>query len=168
MKKNFIVFTIAYTLIGLGAGCNQQPYSITAEQTDTKEESVPSTTLPKTLNTPPSSTITSTTPTTASAGTYEAFSADKLARATNGSVILFFKADWCPTCRTLDADIKKHLSSIPPNTHILIVNYDTARELKQRYGVTYQHTLVHVDETGRLLSKWSGSPTLADILTHLK
>jgi len=101
-------------------------------------------------------------------GSYETYSPEKLALADIGDVVLFFRASWCPTCRTLDADIKSHLGDIPENVAILDVNYDTSTALKQKYGVTYQHTLVQVDSAGNQIAKWSGSPTLASLLTNIK
>ncbi len=101
-------------------------------------------------------------------GTYETYSADKLARAENGDVILFFRASWCPTCKALDANIKANLGDIPDDLTILDVDYDNSTELKQKYGVTYQHTLVQVDADGNLIKKWSGSPSLATILAEVE
>ncbi|MBI5456985.1 thioredoxin family protein [Candidatus Kaiserbacteria bacterium] len=101
-------------------------------------------------------------------GTYEAYSPEKIAWAEAGDVVLFFRAAWCPTCRTVDADIKAHLSQIPENLTILDVNYDDSASLKQKYGVTYQHTFVQVDMQGTMIAKWSGSPTLSDIVARVK
>lgn len=101
-------------------------------------------------------------------GTYETYSADKLALAQNGKVVLFFKASWCPTCKAVDADILAHLNAIPSGAHILIVDYDTSSDLKKKYGVTYQHTFVQVDAEGAMLKKWSGSPTLASLVAEIK
>lgn len=101
------------------------------------------------------------------AGNYIAYSPDKIALAQKGKVVLFFHASWCPTCRNLDADIKAHLKDIPSDVTILDVDYDTSGPLKQKYGVTIQHTLVQVDATGMKLAKWTGSPTLADITSHI-
>lgn len=92
------------------------------------------------------------------AGSYEPYAAEKLARA-EGDIVLFFRASWCPTCRALDADIRA--GSVPAGLTILDVNYDTETALKQKYGVTMQHTLVQVDAQGNLVKKWTGSPTLA-------
>lgn len=103
-----------------------------------------------------------------SAGSYEAYSPEKLARADQGNVVLFFRASWCPTCKALDADIRAHLKDIPSNLTILDVDYDNSSELKQKYGVTYQHTLVQVDSKGMLIKKWSGSPTLTAFVAELK
>lgn len=102
------------------------------------------------------------------AGSYESYAPEKLARAAEGDVVLFFRASWCPTCRALDADIRAHLSDIPSRLTILDVNYDDSSALKQKYGVTYQHTLVQVDAEGNQIAKWSGSPTLAALVTQVK
>ena len=107
-----------------------------------------------------SATTTEPTEVSIMAGSYEVYAPAKLARADLGHVVLFFRAGWCPTCRALDADIKANFSAIPSNLTILDVDYDNSTELKRQYGVTYQHTLVEVDSKGRMIKKWSGSPTL--------
>ncbi len=102
------------------------------------------------------------------AGSYVAYSADKIKLAETGKVVLFFRASWCPTCRGLDADIKANMNKIPADVTILDVNYDNSAELKKKYGVTYQHTLVQVDSNGGQIAKWSSSPTLSDIVKNIK
>lgn len=102
------------------------------------------------------------------AGVYEAYSAEKLARAESGDVVLFFHASWCPYCRALDTDIEKNLNNIPENVSILKVDYDKEADLKKKYGVTYQHTFVQVDKDGNMIKKWSGSATLARLLAEIK
>lgn len=102
------------------------------------------------------------------AGSYEPYSPEKVARADEGDVVLFFRASWCPTCRAVDADIKAHLDNIPVNLTILDVDYDSSTELKKKYGVVYQHTFVQVDAQGNLLKKWSGSPTLAALVAQVQ
>ncbi len=101
-------------------------------------------------------------------GQYVAYDASKLAFAREGKVVLFFRASWCSECRALDADIRKNLDQIPANVLILDVNYDQSGELKKKYGVIYQHTLVQVDENGTMITKWSGSPELRDLLKEVK
>lgn len=103
-----------------------------------------------------------------SSGSYESYSPEKLALAENGDVVLFFRASWCPTCRALDADIKANMKNIPAGVTILDVDYDNSTSLKQKYGVTYQHTLVQVDSSGNQITKWMGSPTLASLITNIK
>lgn len=97
-------------------------------------------------------------------GIYAEYSKEHLSEGDN---ILFFKASWCPTCSALDKDIKANLNEIPRNTKILQVNYDKADELKQKYRVTYQHTLVQVDANGKQIKKWSGSMTLEKLLEEV-
>lgn len=104
----------------------------------------------------------------AQAGSYEAYSADKIARAENGDVVLFFHASWCPSCRGLNSNIEANREDIPSNLTILKTDYDTNTALKQKYGVTTQHTLVQVDKDGNLIKKWSGGGTLTSIVSQVK
>ncbi|MDP2788441.1 MAG: thioredoxin family protein [bacterium] len=102
------------------------------------------------------------------AGSYESYAPEKLAFAETGNVVLFFHASWCPSCRALDKNLNENLSNIPTDLKILKVDYDNSKELKQKYGVTTQHTLVQVDKDGNMISKWSGSPTLSSLVTQVK
>src|SRR3989338_3963063 len=99
-------------------------------------------------------------------GSYEAYSPEKLALAERGDVVLFFRASWWPTRRALDADIKANRKNIPAGVAILDVDYDNSTALRQRYGVTYQHTLVQVDKNGNQIAEWLGSPTLASLISN--
>ena len=106
---------------------------------------------------------------TKEAGSYGAYSADKVAQAGDDKVLLYFHADWCPICRPLDADIAAHANTIPDGVQILKVDYDKETALKQKYGVTYQHTVVQVTADGTLVKKWAQTtPTLASLLTSVK
>lgn len=101
-------------------------------------------------------------------GVYGPYDQKLLGNAAMGKVVLFFHATWCPICHALDQDIRAHLSQIPEGTYILVVDYDTSGALKQKYGITEQHTLVQVDKNGNLLKKWIDSTTLADVLGQIK
>lgn len=144
------------------------------EQTEIVSEEIPAMIETDGVSEETTDGTTTTTTTTESvsventSGTYEAYSPDKLAFAETGDVVLFFRASWCPSCRALDKDIKKNLSSIPVDVKILDVDFDNSKELRQRYGVTTQHTLVQVDKEGVMLAKWSGSPTLSSVVSQLK
>ena len=46
--------------------------------------------------------------------------------------------------------------TIPEDVVIFRVDYDTEEELKEKYGVTYQHTFVVVDTEGEAVTKWNG------------
>lgn len=104
----------------------------------------------------------------APAGTFQDYSADKLALANDGTVVLFFHAAWCPSCRSLENDINASLSDIPADTHILKLDYDTEAELKRKYGVVRQHTLVVVDASGNEITKLTGlTNTLEQVVSQL-
>ena len=103
-----------------------------------------------------------------SAGSYIAYSADKLAMAETGDVVIFFHATWCPSCKALNGDIEKNLSAIPAGVTILKADYDKETEMKKKYGVTTQHTLVQVDKDGNLIKKWSGGSKLANLLSEIQ
>ncbi len=101
-------------------------------------------------------------------GSYEKYSPEKLALAEAGDVVLFFHAPWCPSCRGLESDIEKNLSQIPDGVHILVVDYDSATDLKRKYSVVRQHTLVQVDESGNEVKKLTGlTNTLNQVVGQL-
>lgn len=106
--------------------------------------------------------------TTASVGSYEVYDAEKIAMAAVGDVVLFFHASWCPSCRGLNADIEKNLNVIPAGVTILKTDYDKETELKKKYSVTYQHTLVQVDKDGNMIKKWSGGSKLENLLSQIQ
>jgi pentapeptide MXKDX repeat protein len=101
-------------------------------------------------------------------GSYTDYSPEKIAQAGNGDVVLFFHASWCPSCRALNSSIENNLGAIPEGLTILKVNYDKETDLKKKYGVTSQHTLVQVDANGELITKWSGGQDVASIVSKLK
>ena len=91
-----------------------------------------------------------------------------LAYAEEGQVVLFFHAPWCPSCRGLEADIEANLSAIPDGLSLQKVDYDSAVELKKKYGVVRQHTLVQVDANGNMIKTLTGvSSTLSQIVSQL-
>ena len=79
-------------------------------------------------------------------------------------VVLFFHAAWCPTCRSLDSAINSDLTSIPQDTLIMKVDYDTSDTMKRKYGVTIQHTTVLIDKNMEFVSKKLGARTISEIL----
>lgn len=101
-------------------------------------------------------------------GRYEAYEESKLALANTGDVVLFFKADWCPSCRALEKDILSKKDQIPADLTILTLDYDTELELRKKYGVTTQHTLVQVDSQGNKIKKWSADTTLKQFISHVE
>jgi len=81
---------------------------------------------------------------------------EALAAAQTGKVVLFFHAAWCPTCKSAHENIINNLNKIPENVTIFKLDYDTEKELKKKYEVTYQHTFVQIDANGEAIHMWSG------------
>ncbi|NNM53445.1 MAG: thioredoxin family protein [Spirochaetales bacterium] len=84
--------------------------------------------------------------------------------AAHGPTIYFFAATWCPNCQATYKDIQAHYQTIPANVHLVFVDYDKASALKQKYGITMQHTFVLIDSQGNKVKAWAGTRTVADIL----
>ncbi len=80
---------------------------------------------------------------------------DARAVAEKGPAVLFFSADWCPTCRAANQDIDVRLDDLGDIT-VIVVNYDMERELKRTYGITSQHTFVQIDPEGEAIALWNG------------
>ena len=100
-------------------------------------------------------------------GSYESYTPEKVISA-KGNTVLFFHASWCPSCRVLNSDIEKNLDNIPSDLTILKLDYDKETALKQKYGVTTQHTLVQVDNEGTLIKKWSGGSSLNRLVSQVE
>lgn len=85
-----------------------------------------------------------------------------------GKSVLFFAATmWCQTCSELEKEIKERIVDIPSDVTILKVDYDNDREMKAKYGVTQQHTLVVLDKNGNEVKRWIGG-NLDLMLSELK
>ncbi len=84
--------------------------------------------------------------------------------AANGTTVLFFHAPWCPQCVALDRDITAN--GAPDGWTILKADYDSSTELKRKYGVTLQTTVVFIDSDGELIAKEIvyDEPTLASLV----
>lgn len=101
------------------------------------------------------------------AGSYVEYSNENLTKYSNNTRLLFFHAPWCPQCRELDASIAA--SSLPANTTILKVDYDTNQDLRQTYGVTLQTTVVKIDAAGEKVDSFVAydEPTFANVESAL-
>lgn len=83
--------------------------------------------------------------------------------------IIFFHAAWCPACRKADDTLRElynrgddltmsfdELMEVLPQYSTYKVDYDTEKDLRAKYGVTYQHTFVLVDGQGNALKTVQG------------
>ena len=114
------------------------------------------------IETEPAGPAESTAPTQ---GSFRSYVPNLIATANaSNKVVLFFSADWCPTCQAAKAELNK--SGVPSGLTVLEVDYDNAKELRKKYGVTYQHTFVQVDASGAELKQWAGSRNGSAIATQ--
>ncbi len=71
--------------------------------------------------------------------------------------VYFFHAPWCPVCKEFDEKITADAGLVPTGVTIIKTDFDSETDLRQKYGVTYQHTFVQVDDSGELVDKWTES-----------
>lgn len=100
---------------------------------------------------------------------YFDYSEQNLASAQkNGKPVLFFAATiWCQTCQALEKEIKEKGDSLPSDVTILKVDYDNDKEMKRKWGVIMQHTLIQLDSNGNEVNRWIGG-NLDALIVNLK
>jgi thiol-disulfide isomerase/thioredoxin len=98
----------------------------------------------------------------AQAGSYVDYSPE-LVSSTPGDKLLFFHAPWCPQCEELDADIQE--AGVPDGVTVFKVDYDSNQDLREKYGVTIQTTVVKVDDQGEAIESYVAyeEPTFANV-----
>jgi thiol-disulfide isomerase/thioredoxin len=87
------------------------------------------------------------------------------ALAARNPTVLFFAADWCPSCQADLKDINANGRRLG-KVDIVVVDYDKSRDLKARYGITVQDTFVQIGKDGSKLAIWNGGG-VDGILAHL-
>lgn len=149
---------ITLGLIALIGGAFAYVYFTQPQSSQSQQANTPAPTADQPVSIPQS--------TASQPGTYANYTPDSIA-STKGTKVLFFHAPWCPQCRQLDASIKA--GPIPDNVTIFKVDYDSNQELRKKYGVTIQTTLVRVDDDGNLVKKYVAydSPTLQAITPNI-
>jgi thioredoxin 1 len=104
---------------------------------------------------------------------YVVYSEGVIEKAKGKRRVLYFYANWCPTCKVANEDFSENSSRIPEDVVVIRVNYndsDTDRDekdLAQKYGITYQHTFVQIDDEGKEIAKWIGGQ-IDLLLTQIK
>jgi thiol-disulfide isomerase/thioredoxin len=91
----------------------------------------------------------------------------ELVASTPGDKLLFFHAPWCSQCVALEKDIEAN--GVPDGATVFKVDYDSNQDLRQKYGVTIQTTMVEVDENGEKLDSYVPyeDPTLDSVSAAL-
>lgn len=104
---------------------------------------------------------------------YVKYSKAALDASTNTRRVLFFYANWCPTCRPADANFSDNKDRIPEDVTLIRVNYNDSetdqqeKDLAKKYGITYQHTYVQIDASGKEITKWNGGQ-INELLANIK
>jgi len=104
---------------------------------------------------------------------YLIYDSNTLNETADSKRVLFFYANWCPTCRPIDTELSENSDQIPTDVSVIRVNFndpetdEDEKDLAKTYGVTYQHTFVQLDENGNEITKWSGGG-LDQILENIK
>ena len=92
------------------------------------------------------------------------------AQAANQPVALHFHADWCPTCRAQEKALQSLKSDPALDLTVLVANYDTEKDLKRRFNVRAQSTLVVLHgpkESARLVGETGAAPSRAALKSAL-
>lgn len=106
-------------------------------------------------------------------GNYAPFSPELLASSASTRRVLFFYANWCPTCKPADKSFSDNSAKIPADVTLIRVNYNDTetdqaeKDLAKKYGITYQHTFVQIDASGKEITKWNGGQ-IDELLSNLK
>ena len=86
---------------------------------------------------------------------YSAEATDLKALAAQGTTVVFFFATWCPNCVMTLTELSQNWSKVDPSITLVIADYDTERDLKAEFGVTYQDTFVLLDAQGNAAKLWN-------------
>jgi thioredoxin 1 len=100
------------------------------------------------------------------------YSADALAAAEKAgqAVALHFHADWCPTCRAQEKSLAQLKTESGLDMTVLTANYDTEKDLKKRFNVRSQSTLVVLKgakESSRVIGETSADALRKALKTAL-
>jgi len=76
--------------------------------------------------------------------------------AAKGPTIVYFHAEWCPTCQATMVNFRARWPEVQPGITLVIADYDKEAELKSVFGVTYQNSYVQVGADGAKLQIWNG------------
>lgn len=156
--KKLWIFSFALLSTFVVAGCTATQPTPSDEQTTTQEEVV--TTQIDEQTAIQEEIVADTNDEVTNAWSYKEYTEQAVdqALADGKKVALFFHATRCPSCRALDKEINNNLSELPENTVTFKLDYDTQTELRQKYGVTMQHTIIVINENKEEVAKdaWSG------------
>lgn len=82
------------------------------------------------------------------------------------TIVLFFHADWCPSC--VRAEKNFQASGIAKWVILIKVDYDSHKDLREKYGIRAQTSYAHIRPDGSLITSRVGSLSMEDILKHIQ
>ncbi len=83
-------------------------------------------------------------------------------------IALFFHADWCPSCRTANTEIAENIKTFPNDTVVLKANFDTETKLREKFGITQQHSVVIINKKNEVVQKLAYGFTIDQLKLALK
>src|SRR3989344_6215991 len=156
-----VITVVVLAILGIGA------YTISSSQKSALQPDLST----KTASTDLVENTTQNTSLANSASRYVEYSQTALSQAVDTRRVLYFYANWCPTCRPADASFRQNESQIPEDVTLIRVNYNDTdtdaqeKALAQKYGVTYQHTFIQIDDQGNEVTIWNGGE-IDELLTN--
>lgn len=111
-----------------------------------------------------------------SKATYVGFSRGAYDKALteNVPVMLYFYANWCPTCRAQEPQNIGLFKNLDLNVQAFRVNFndsetdDEEKKLAKAFGVTYQHTFIFLDRNGKEITRKVGGIAPEELRNLLK
>jgi thiol-disulfide isomerase/thioredoxin len=104
---------------------------------------------------------------------YVQYSREEAETAAGVRRVLYFYASWCPTCKYADISFTQNVSKVPGDVILIRINYNDPetdqeeKDLAKKYGITYQHTFVQIDDTGKEVTRWNGGQ-IDELLSNIK
>ena len=85
----------------------------------------------------------------------------------NETVVLFFHAAWCPTCRAFDTSALSYADAPLEALTLFKIDFDTATDLRRTYEVTRQHSFIVLDNEQKEKTRLEGVTTVRGLVERL-
>ena len=86
----------------------------------------------------------------------------------NKPYAFFFHASWCPTCVATDKLIKENLATLPKDTNVFKIDYDSNQDLRKEFSVLRQDTFVFFDKQGEPVGSPRNGVGLAELTEYFQ